>query len=338
MQAEIRPSDPLLWDFDLPMRAVYHPAGFPVEVVTNSADVLAAAEESWGMFEKVFSLPHIQIRLGVLPGSSKECSPTPTCRGQRNLITLVADTENYVVSDTRQGFAFGWLTEATVRNRAYLRYHFLEGTAWVLLTCLYLTPVHGACVTLDGSGVLLLGDGGAGKSSLSYACARHGWTFLSDDSSNLVRGRGGRAVIGNPYQMRFRDSAVDLFPELRDQRVSARLSGELSIELETTKVPEIAVTSECVVDYLVFLNRHDPEPEGLFRFPKDKALRWLEQVVCYGEEHVRDEQKAALRDLVTAEVFEMRYTKLDSALRLLKSLVRGGPSVTQPYLVRAGDR
>jgi hypothetical protein len=335
MQQPINPNDPLRWDIELLLRGTFYPVGFPVEITTNSYELLAAAEASWGRFAKSFSAPSIQIRLGVLPSASTVCPPAPSARGQQNLITLIADQENYVALDTREGFAFGWLSEAAVCDRAYLRYHFLEATVWILLDSLYLTSVHAACVALDGRGVLLCGDGGAGKSSLSYACARNGWTFLSDDSTKLIRRRQKRLVTGNPYQIRFRDSATELFPELGRQPVSARLSGELSIELATAEHPAIAVTTECAVDYLVFLNRHEPEPEGLFWFPKDRALQWLEQVVCYGEERVRDEHKAELRALVSAETLEMRYSSMDTALRLLEALVRKGPGVAHRHLTTA---
>jgi hypothetical protein len=334
---EPRPQDPLLWDYDLSLRGTYYPLGFPLDIQTNSPDVLRAAEESWGRFQKSFSTPPVQIRLGVLPGSSSVCPPEPVCRGQRNLITQVADAENYLVSDIREGFSFGWVTEAVARNHAYLRYHFIEGAPLMLLECLYLTPVHAACISLHGRGVLLCGDGGAGKSSLSYACARNGWTFLSDDSAMLMRKNSGRRVIGNPYQIRFRDSATELFPELRTAKVSQRLSGELSIELATASVPGIATTSECHVDYLVFLNRYHPEPEGLFRFPKETALSWLNQVVCYGDRHLRDKHKAVLEQLAAGEIFEMRYTKMATALRLLEGLVRDRHDVVDPCLVAAGE-
>ena len=153
----------------------------------------------------------------------------------------------------------------------------------------------------------------------------------------LVRKNPGRLVIGNPYQIRFRDSATALFPELSTERVSERLSGELSIELATASVPGIATVSECMVDYLVFLNRYNPEPEGLFRFPKDEALAWLNQVVCWGDRHLRDKHKAVLKQLATAEIFEMRYTKMDTALRLLESLVRDRPATAYPCLATAGE-
>jgi|SRR5579859_833192 len=338
MELQISSGDPLLYDFELPLRKTFHFIGFPVEIITNCPLVLAAAEESWGMFQKLYSETPLQIRIGILSGASKELPPQPIFRGQRNLIAQIADFENYMISDTRQGFAFGWLTQAAAENRAYLRYHFVEGTAWNLLESLFLTSIHGACVELDGHGVLLCGDSGAGKSSLAYAGARNGWKFLSDDSTCLVRKRGGRIVTGNPYQMRFRESAIDLFPELIQQRVTPRATGEMAIELATSTNNEIITTSECSVDYIVFLNRFDSLPDGIVPFSRDRALQWLKQVVCFGEKHVRDAHYATLQNLLSAELFELRYTRMDSALRLLEQLVRNGPPSAPGTLITAGER
>jgi len=337
MQLKISAEDPLLCDFELPLRSLHYHLGFPVEIVTNSNDVLAGAEESWGNFGPVFSERPVQIRIGVLKGDSSAFPPPPVVRSQQNLLINIADRENFVVSDMRRGFAFGWLTEATVRDRPYLRYYFLEGVAWTLLEPLYLTSIHGACVGFEGRGVLLCGDSGAGKSSLAYACARRGWTFLSDDSSCLVRKRPGRVVTGNPNSMRFRESAAELFPELTRQPVSRRLSGDMGIELPTASMPGIRTCSECPIDYIVFLNRKDPDPSGLYPFPKQRALQWFEQVVCYGEEDVRILQKASLQNLLAAEVFELRYSDLATAISHLETLVLHGASVTSEFCTKSGD-
>jgi hypothetical protein len=337
MELQITAGDPLLFDFELPLRTTFYPVGFPVDIITNSPLVLEAAQESWGLFQKSSSEPPVQIRLGVLPSSQKECPPPPTCRGRRNLITQIVDVQNFMISDTRAGFAFGWVTEAAAQNRGYLRYHFLEGTAWLLLQALYLTPIHAACVELDGHGVLLCGDSGAGKSSLSYACARDGWKFLSDDSSCLVRKKPGRIVVGNPYQIRFRESAVELFPELIDRKAILRPSGEMAIELPTT-TRYITTLDRCSVDFIVFLNRKDSLPNGIVPFSRERALSWLEQVVCYGEEHVRQSQRLTLQKLLGAEIVEMRYKKLDSATRLLEELVTRSPTITPGTLMVAEER
>lgn len=315
-------NDPLLYDLELPLHGVYHPLGFSVEIATNSAEVLTAAEESWGRFRRVFPEPPLKLRV-VVEGGPGACPPPPTVRGQRNLLVRVADSANFSVSDTERGSAYCWLTSAVTAMRPYLRYHFLEGTTWDLLDALYLASIHAACVRLENSGVLLCGDSGAGKSSLAYACARKGWMFLSDDSTCLVRKSSRPVVVGNPYQIRFRDSAVELFPELWDRQVTRRLNGKMSIEVPTESFPGIKTISESPVDYIVFLNRGDPGPPRLAYFPKEKALQWFERIVCYGEEEVREAQKAALLNLLTAKIFELRYDELDSAVARLKAMVRG---------------
>jgi hypothetical protein len=322
MPSEIRTPDPLLFDFPLPLRAIYSHIGFPVEIVTNSPEVLLAAEESWGKFKTMFPLDPFEIRLGVIPGSTSICPAPPTCRGQHNLVLQVTDSQNFTLSDTQQGFAFGCVTEATVKNRGYFRYHFLEGTSWMLIESRYTTPVHAACVQFDGAGVLLCGDSGAGKSSLAYACARNGWKFLCDDGTCLIRKRGERVVTGNPYQMRFRETATEFFPELKQQPVRPRASGELAIELVTTARRDITLLTECSVDFIIFLNRQTAGTCGLCPLPKQKALRRFERTICWGEEKVRNEHRAALRNLLSAEIFEMRYTSFQSAIEMMESLIQ----------------
>src|ERR1700740_1731766 len=39
--------DPIGCDFNLPLKGVFHPLGFTVEIATNSDPVLEAAEEGW---------------------------------------------------------------------------------------------------------------------------------------------------------------------------------------------------------------------------------------------------------------------------------------------------
>lgn len=316
--------DPVLSAFELPLRATFHPLGFTIEIATNSTEVIASAEQSFGHFQKVFSEPPIQLRIGVLEGSSKDCPPIPVCRARRNLLINIADPQNFTVCDLRQGFAFGWVTKAAVADRAYFRYHLLEGTVWTLLKSLYLTPLHAACVKLADRGVLLCGDRGAGKSSLSFACARRGWTFLSDDSGCLIRNRSDRLVVGNPYQIRFRESAIELFPELMNHRITARPTGEMAIELTTASMPEIATALTGAVDYIVFLNRKESGPPGLATFSKEIALPWFEKVICIGERDVREAQGASLRRLLAVPIYELRYRDLDWAVNRLAVLVREG--------------
>jgi HPr Serine kinase C-terminal domain len=316
------PHDPVLSNLLLPLRAVYYPLGFAIEIATNSTEVLDAAQESWGRFRHSFSTTPVQLEIGVIGDGSTECPPPPSTHSRSHLMSTYADSENFSVSDMSRGFAFAWLTQAAVKNRAYLRYYFLEAAGLTMLGALHMTPLHAACVQVDGKGVLLCGESGAGKSSLAFACARAGWKFLTDDGSAIVRERPGRLVVGNPHQMRFRESAIELFPELKNQRVTPRATGKMAIEVATETLPEIDVITECQVDYIVFLNRREPSPRGMFPVAKEVGLQYFEHCICFGEKEVRQAQIASIHNLLTAQTVEMRYHDLDWAVDRLETLVR----------------
>jgi HPr Serine kinase C-terminal domain len=312
--------DVLLRKVPLPLRAVFYPMGFPVEVVTNSVGVLAAAEESWGHFTQVFSEPTVELRFGVMDGSPSECPPEVTYRAHRNLRSMIADQDSFCLCDLTQGFAFGWLSRSAVEHRNYLRYYFLEAAAsFFLIDSPRVTLIHAACVKMAGHGVLLCGDSGAGKSSLAFACARAGWTYLSDDLVLLVQGGEDHIVVGNPHMFRFRDSAADLFPELKGERVTPHTVSKPTIEFPSDRLPEITIADKCSVSYIVFLNRRDPDKPGLVPYSRDIALQWFEQGIDDNE--LRESRFAAIQKLLTVGILELRYSDLDCAVEELEELV-----------------
>lgn len=318
--------DPLLYDFELPLRAIYHPLGFSVEFETNSREILSAAQESWGHFQQTIDGPLLRICIGVLDDGSASHSGPPVVRARGGLMARVADANNFSMSDVERGFAFAWLTQATVADNAYLRWHFIEGITWDLLDP-YVTPVHAACICKDDCGILLCGDSGDGKSSLAYFCALNGWTYLTDDSCCLVHGEHDRTVVGNPYQIRFRASAVDLFPELKDYcaklRVNGEKAGEMAFEVPMADVPGVTITTKSSVDYVLFLNRNHEGAACVRPYSTAKASHWFEQVIYCSEKRAVDAHKAALRRLAETEMFELRYTDLDSAIQQLETLASG---------------
>ena len=313
--------DPLLLHAGLPLQRVYHPLGFSFEVITNSEEVLRAADESWGGCKRMFSQPLLQ--LCVLAGEEGNglCPPTPIYRGQRNLQSIVADAGNFAVCDRDQGFASAWISRDATAHRSYLRYHFLEPLALSMLSSSYVIPLHAACVELGGKGVLLCGNSGAGKSSLAFACARAGWNFISDDASYLVRQGSGRIVAGNSQQVRLRPSAVELFPEVRHFGLTPRAAGKPSIEIPTRLLPGINTASHCRVEHIVFLNRCAASGPALAAFPRELAMQWASQsLIATGD---NDEGRAAsLCILLNAQLSELRYSGMEGAIDCLESLVR----------------
>jgi len=307
---------------ELSLKRAFYPFGFPAEVHTNSAKVLGLMEDLWGKFEKQHDTEPIRSYVRVVESDSMECPPEPTYRIMLPLMVCVADVDNYSVVDMERNTARISLSTAALNHPLYAKY-FILGSPACCVTTNYTTPVHAGCVALDGRGVLLCGDSGAGKSTLSYACARAGWTYVSDDGSFLLNGGTKRLVTGDCHLVRFRPTAAELFPELKGLEITPRAAGKPSIELSTASMPYIERVQTTRVDFMVFLNRRAGEPPELVPYSKDVARQSMRQTP-FGPAESRAVQYTAIDRLLTAEVFELRYTDLDWAIDRLRTLVEEG--------------
>jgi hypothetical protein len=315
--------DPVLSSRALPLRARFYPLGFPVDLETNSTDVMQAASEGWGLFTQAFDEPTIRFSLGVVDSDSREMPPKSKVLSREHLMSITADTENFAVIDFSQGYGFGWVTPTVAADHPVVRYRFLSPATLTMVEQLALAPLHCALVSRNGHGVALFGDSFAGKSTLAYACARVGWTFLSDDGTELVRNRSDRYAIGDPYAMRFREDAKFLFPELADRLAVRRPNGKIGIEVLTHELP-IRTAQGCSIEHIVCLNRNEAGPARLQRYSKGDAITWSEQSVLFGTAEVRAAQLACYRRLSGAGVWDLHYSDFDGAIARLEKLVDSG--------------
>ena len=312
--------DPLLYRTELGLTGSYNPLGFPVTVLTNSWSVLDAVDRSWGPFPKLFDETALEIRIVVGDQGSLVPGITPAVRGQEHLVTIVADGANFAVCDYKARFGFCWVARASVRDQRYFRWHFLEAMVYVLLTQLHLTPIHGAFVARNGHGLLLCGEAGSGKSTLSFACARAGWTFLSDDTSYMLR-RGNEAmVLGKPLQISLRENALQLFPELKGREPVVTANGKTAVELSTGEMPNLAVNFQHPADTIVFLRRDGSQPAQLSPVERATTFARLAREIPMLGGDVHREQVASLEKLLAKSTFELRYGALDSAVDALGRL------------------
>lgn len=167
---------------------------------------------------------------------------------------------------------------------------------------------------------MFCGDSCAGKSTLAYACARAGWTYLSDDGTFLVRDREDRYAVGEPYSIRFRTDAPALFPELSDRLPTVRPNGKSAIEVRTRDLG-ISTAQGCVVDHVVFLERENRGPASVDHYPQDRALEYWAQYALLGSRDVRAAQRRCHALLLRARLWKMRYSHLDDAVSQLERLV-----------------
>jgi hypothetical protein len=305
----------------LTMEGMFFPLGFPLRVSTNSEEVLRQCAAKWGMFARRTHDHPMEADIHVLESDSMECPPPTRCHFMGNVLVMVADTQNVCTVDFPWGKTRIVVSTAALRYPHYFNQTFLEAAPACQLCTRFATPIHAACVVLDGRGVLLCGDSGAGKSSLSYACARAGWQFVSDDTSYILHSETARRVIGNYHQFRFRPSAAELFPEIAHAEMTPRMSGKPSVELPTASMEHLRTADGAHVDFVVYLNRRHPASLDLVPYSKDAARRYMRRVL-FGAPETRIARHAAIERLLTAEVLELRYQSLDLAVRRLEQMVR----------------
>ena len=238
------------------------------------------------------------------------------------MLVWVSDHENFAVCDRLQRFGYSCVTRATLADRVFFRWHFLDALVYVLLELNYITSLHAACVASDGAGVLLFGDSGVGKSTLSYACARRGWTYISDDASSVLWG-GGRTVIGEPHHFRFRADAPKLFPKLCGLTEGRQLDRKPTIEALTADLP-IRTAPECRVERIAFLDRCPEIRASVRRIAREEVQKRLRQDMAIFDPELQARRWAVIDSISEAPAFELRYADFEDAADLLEKLVRKG--------------
>jgi hypothetical protein len=308
---------------DLPLRRRLYPLGFPLDLETNSQDIIEAASEGWGHFSQTFEEAPVRVSLAVVEGDALTQQAGSHFFWREHLMTIFDGPLNVMVCDFRQGFACGSVTRAVAMDHSLVRYRFLMASANTLIEQRALAPLHGALIVRNGIGVMLCGESFAGKSTLAYACSRAGWIYVSDDATFLVRGSQGRCAIGDPHSIRFREDARRFFPELADRLTVVRPNGKPAIEVFTRELP-ITVASQCSIDNVVLLARQNSGAARLTRYPKAQALEDWKKYAVLGTEDVRAAQLDCHRRLLEAGTWELEYSSLDGAIARLEQLVDSG--------------
>ncbi|PWU09720.1 MAG: hypothetical protein C5B51_05705 [Terriglobia bacterium] len=307
-----------LWERkELPIVRRLDPLGFPLELASNSEEVIAAATESWGECRLEFEREPVRVRVIVEPGGEGS-PPEPVYRSQQGILAIVSDRDNFGACDLVSRCAWCQVSPRLVANRALFRWYFLDAMVYLLLSQRDIVLVHAACVAREDRGVLLCGTSGSGKTTLAYACARAGWTYLTDDATAVLQGSPERVALSRRRAFHFRPNAVDLFPELGRLPQSIHPNGKPTIEAPASALAGIASTSRCRLACIVFPDRR--AAPGIQEIAPEEALCRLQREMPDFGEPARSRQEETLAHLVRLPTYELCYRTLSEAVALLDGL------------------
>lgn len=127
---------------------------------------------------------HIELRLSPRRQAPAWDEPPPVLtQSGAGLLCGIVDAANYVIIDHGRQRALVVVSEDMLDWPYHVRYELIEFAVFVLAARgMDLLPLHGACLGLDGRGVLLLGASGAGKSTLALHGLLEGMDFVAEDA------------------------------------------------------------------------------------------------------------------------------------------------------------
>ena len=315
-------ADPLLRQVEFPLEKVFYPYGYGLRLRSNSPKIIHAAEQSWVKFAQYSDVPPLELCCGVAGDSTAPLPPLPAVRTMRHLLTVTGDAANAGVCDFATGFGYLWVTPGMLSDPGTFRYFYLDTLGYSLICERYFTGVHAACLSWRGRGVLLCGTTEAGKSTLAYACAKAGFTYICDDGSFLIRDTQDRVIVGNPHSLRLRPDATRFFPELAERMPSRRANGKMTIQLDPSELG-VSTAARTPAHAIVLLHRR---PSGLARLhpsTREAAQRHFDSYVYGRDESIR-EQQLSLSRLLDLPAVQLSYSNLDQAVAVLKQMLETG--------------
>lgn len=275
--------------------------------------------------------PHrLNVRL-VLTNSPKTWPrgsepPRPLLSAGAGLISATVDMGNFAVVDVRMSRALVGISAGMLRHPYHARYELIE-LAFVTLAsrAQSLVPLHAACIGTNGSGVLVMGASGTGKSTLSLHALAGGMKLLSEDSTfvHLERLR----VVGVPNYLHLQPDALSfLCPGVLRQQICEspmiqRRSGTRKFEVDLREMQEKIAHAPLQLAATVFLTRRPAGRRPALRpLKRETFLARLrrEQPYAKGQPGWRDFE----RHIVSIPSYELRRTEHpDDSVSELRALL-----------------
>jgi hypothetical protein len=243
---------------NLPLGAHFFVAGSIWELKSNSQEILRAMRETFDQVDSGRGQPDLYVRFHV--DFAVEDAPLwtePHFRALDHLYYATYGPSDSMLVDQLGRRVIGSFSPAVASDLSYWKQTLLPILLGIASASIGVTPVHCACVVKSGSGLLLAGESGAGKSTSALSLSLSGFSYLSDDCTYLSRSSAGMQAWGLPTPVKLLPDAVSHFPELVSRKPVRSLNGELAFTVDPTEMFNVRRCLSCEPRWLVFLERKE---------------------------------------------------------------------------------
>ena len=246
---------------NLPLGARFLVAGSIWDLKSNSQEILRAMRETFDQVSSEQGHPDLYLRFHVdLAVEDAPLWPTPHFRALDHLYYATYGPCDSMLVDQMSRRVIGSFSPAVTHDLRYWKQTVLPVLLGIVSASIGVTPVHCGCVVMGGSGLLLGGESGAGKSTMALSLSRNGFSYLSDDCTYLSRTGAGMRAWGLPTPAKLLPDAVSYFPELVSLDPVLSLNGEWALNVDPTEISNVDRCLSCTPRWLVFLERKVDSP------------------------------------------------------------------------------
>jgi len=270
--------DFLCQDAATPLCEFYTTAGAVCSLTTNCEPLLEAARESFLPVEEPIGSVDFSVRFWVdYTNSAPQPWPKPRVRGLEHLVFAGFDSGSSMLADLRGRRVIGRFSAPIGNDRSYWKTVVFPVLLTITSASVGIVELHCSSVAKQQKGLLMVGAGRSGKSTLAVALAQEGFGFLSDDRTFCSWQKDKLSAWGLATTLKLRSDAGKHFRELQAAQPKYLPSGEWGFRLE----PELALGLECVrrcePRLLVFLERSQNPRFSLTDLSLEEARVRLEE-------------------------------------------------------------
>jgi hypothetical protein len=226
---------------------------------------------------------NVQLQLSEAEESQAEAgsfgSEPPRLRLHSGLgmIYGIVDASNFAIVSPRERSAMLAVSRRMLDFPYHLRYELIEFAVYTLaVRAMQLVPLHAGCIGRNGRGILLIGDSGGGKSTLSLHALARGLEFIAEDS--VLVSPTTMLATGIASYLHLRDDALG-FTEartaarLRRSPIIRRRSGVEKFEIDLRRTGySLSQSSLQIVGSAVLTKQHAANERNLLRPLSKKEL------------------------------------------------------------------